>query len=187
MPNLIAHYACGKLVQKKLNNTSKDFLTGCVLPDYIENSHFRIQGKNFLIPDIERFLEETNISNNDLMQGYLTHLLLDKYFLEEYVLENIYDKIDENDNIFEKDKIYLDYTIISPELLEHFDISLEELKDILPNNNPNINIDKYKETIKEIITNKETKTKYLNPNSFISFIEETSERIVKNHLLPSTR
>lgn len=71
MPNLIAHYACGKLVQKKLNNTSKDFLTGCVLPDYIENSHFKTKGKNFLIPDIERFLEETSerIAKNHLLSS----------------------------------------------------------------------------------------------------------------------
>ena len=86
-----------------------------------------------------------------------------------------------------KMKIYLDYTIISPILLERFDISLEELKDILPLDNPNVNINKYKETIREIINNEETKTKYLQPESFITFIEETSEKIVKNHLRPSTR
>ena len=187
MPNLIAHYACGKLIQKKLNDNSKDFLKGCILPDYIENAHFKTKGKKFLIPDIDKFLEATKMNNSELMQGYLTHLLLDKYFLEEYVLENIYDKIDENENIFEKDKIYLDYTIISPELMKHFDISLDELIALLPTDNPNINIGKYKETIKEIITNEKTSPKYLQPESFITFIEETSDKIIKNHLRPSSR
>ena len=135
----------------------------------------------------ETILEESNIDDSDLKQGYLTHLLLDKYFLEDFVLDNIYNTVNEDENIFQKDKIYLDYTIISPYLLHYFDISLEELKDILPKDDPNIKIDKYNETLKDILTIKETEPKYLDPTSFISFIEDTSEKIAKKHLRPSSR
>ena len=46
-----------------------------------KDSHHKIKGKYFLIPDLDYFKKHLDL-NNHLYLGYYVHLLLDKYFLE---------------------------------------------------------------------------------------------------------
>ncbi len=92
MPSIAAHFVCADIVYNRIKdkiNNKFDFYIGCILPDIIdlENSHYKIRGTYYLIPDIEKYkrMFDTNI---DLNRGYLCHLLLDKYFLEEYIIKN---------------------------------------------------------------------------------------------------
>jgi len=182
MPNLVTHYITGKLVQEKLSINNDDFLFGSILPDYIDNSHFRKAGKMFQIPDIKEFILNNKIPNKDIFLGYLTHLLLDTYFLEEFVPNNIYSKINQNENIFTKDKIYKEYTIISPYLLNKYNINIDEIEKCTSNYKNNIKLEKLLETItdiKECKDNISTLT-YLNTKDFCSFIDETSTKIAKD-------
>ena len=95
MPNIVAHYVCGKLVADKLHITNKDYLKGNLYPDYIDKKrHYRIKGRLFEIPDIELFMKEEKNQNKYFKVGYLTHLMLDKLFLDEFVVDDIYSKLD---------------------------------------------------------------------------------------------
>ena len=86
MPNISSHMIVAKLVSEKLHINDSDFLKGNLLPDVVNNSnsHHKIPGKYYIIPDTEFFKQKLNLKNK-LELGYFTHLLLDKYFLEEYI------------------------------------------------------------------------------------------------------
>ena len=57
MPSLAAHMVCAKLVSESLNIKDEEFIKGNLLPDIIdiENSHKKVKGKFYCIPDIEYF------------------------------------------------------------------------------------------------------------------------------------
>lgn len=184
MPSLVAHYIVGKLVKEKLAINNEDFLFGCLLPDYIKESHFKTQGKMFLIPDIDSFIKNNNIKDKNIFFGYLTHLLLDKYFLEYFIPNSVYSKIDSSINIFTADKIYNEYTIISPYLLKKYNINLEELEECVSSYKDKINIQKFDKTIQEIqhCNQDIANLKYLNEDSFSTFLELASTQIEKDIL-----
>lgn len=84
MPSIAAHLACADLVYKEIKSKISDkdkFYMGCILPDIInlEDSHLKVKGKYYLVPDIEKYKKESNV-DDDIKIGYLCHLLLDKYF-----------------------------------------------------------------------------------------------------------
>ena len=111
MPSIAAHMICAKLVSDSLNINSDDFIKGNLLPDIIDkkDSHCKIKGKYYYIPNIEYFLENLDLSNKmDL--GYLTHLLLDRYFLEEYIYEVV-----NGEEVFLSRIMYREYDIINYE------------------------------------------------------------------------
>ena len=107
MPNISAHMVIAKLVSEKLNITSDDYIRGNLLPDIIdkEDSHHKIQSKMYLIPNIDYFIKELDLTK-DINIGYLTHLMLDKYYL--IYLENKYPN-----NIVFDNGIYIDYDYIN--------------------------------------------------------------------------
>lgn len=178
MPNIVAHYICGKLVAKKLNITSNDFIKGNLIPDYIDKrKHYRVKGEFFEVPDLDKFMSEEHIKNKLLKLGFLTHLMLDKLFLDSYVIENIYSKIDKSTNIFEPDKIYTDYTNISNLLLKYYGLNLDDIDDIMLNSSIKIDIEKYKSNTDVIRTCNSGYLKYLDPSSFISFLVSSSDKI----------
>lgn len=177
MPNIVAHYICGKLVAKKLSITSNDFIKGNLIPDYIDKrKHYRVQGRLFEVPDLDRFMSEEPTKNKLLKLGFLTHLMLDKLFLDDFVIESIYSKIDKSTNIFEPDKIYTDYTNISNLLLNHYGLNLDDIDTIMLNSS-NIDIKKYKSNTEVIRMCNSGYLKYLDPVSFISFLDSSSDKI----------
>ncbi len=178
MPNIVAHYICGKLVSKKLNIKNINYLKGNLYPDYVDKErHYRMKGKMFDIPDIERFIKYDKITDKYLKIGFLTHLMLDKLFLDDFVINKIYNKLDKNVNVFTADKIYNDYSIISSQLLNHYNISIDNLNDIMIPEKNNIDFLKYKKDIDLITASRFEKLKYLNLESFIEFLDTSSEHI----------
>ena len=181
MPSIASHFVIASLVSKQLEIKSNNFFIGNILPDIIdkENSHRKIKGQYYLIPDITGFLQNNNYEETILL-GCLCHLLLDKYFLEEYVPNNIekYDKI----NIFTKDKIYTDYTTMNPLLLKEFNLNLDYLNKLLKSINSKyiLNKEKYLKNV-ESINSLDTINKliYINFETYIKFLKQVSEKITK--------
>lgn len=176
MPSIAAHMICAKLVSNKLNINDSDFIKGNLLPDIIDikDSHHKIVGKHYYIPNIDYFIKTLDLNDN-LYLGYLTHLLLDKYFLEDY----IYDQVN-GEEVFLNRIMYKEYDIINYELLNRFDIDVDYLNKILINYQVPINEKKYNSNIqclnlKELNGN----LKYLNVDSFSKFLIEASNNIVK--------
>ena len=93
---------CSISIKNVLN--SEDFIRGNLLPDIIDikNSHHKINSGIYMVPDIEYFLKTIDLTN-DLDLGYLTHLLLDKHYLEDYLLQ-----LYPNRNIFLDQEVYKD-------------------------------------------------------------------------------
>ena len=91
MPSVAAHMICAKLVANELKIIHPEFIKGNLLPDIIDiqNSHRKIKGKYYYIPDINYFINILDFSD-DLQLGYLSHLLLDTYFLEDYIYDMVH-------------------------------------------------------------------------------------------------
>lgn len=183
MPSIALHVICSKIVSNKLNIHTEDFFRGNILPDIIEkDSHRKIKGSYYLIPDISSFFHEFDL-NNDLYLGYVTHLLLDKYFLEEYIPKNIpcYKEI----NIFSDDLIYREYSKINYYLLNKYTIDISYFNHIFSldkfSYNFVINLNKYIKNI-ECLNNKELydKVGLIDVDTISSFIEGVSDKIVED-------
>lgn len=177
MPSIASHFVVAKLVSKHLNINSDDFYKGNILPDIIDisNSHVKIKGTYYEIPNIEYISKNINF-NNDLELGYFCHLLLDKYFLEEYVLDKVknYKEIDP----FLSKRMYNDYTKINYRLVKYFDLDVSYLNRIMNNIDLSLNDEKVNSNLNSINT-KEVfgKLECLDLKSYISFLEDISLRI----------
>ena len=104
MPNMSSHMAVAKRVSEILDINDKDFIIGNILPDLYNDkkkSHYKIMGDFYLIPDIDYYIKNFDLNSN-LNLGYLTHLLLDKYYLEDYLEKKI-----PGVDVFDDDIIYL--------------------------------------------------------------------------------
>ena len=180
MPNMSSHMAIAKKVSEKLNINSEDFYRGNLLPDLYNDkikSHYKIQGKRYLIPDINRVKKELDLTNLENL-GYLTHLLLDKYYLEEYLI-NI------KDDVFIDKRIYKDYDILNKDIVDHFQIDIYFFDRILRNNNHNISNDKLETNLRCLKQRMDGTPNYLDKEKFINFLEETSIKIsdeIKNYI-----
>ena len=177
MPSIAAHMVTAKLVSEILGINDKEFIKGNLLPDVIldNESHHKIKGKYFLIPNLDYFKNNLDL-NNKLELGYYTHLLLDYYFLEEYVPNKINDL-----TVFSSGIIYKEYDLINYELLNNFDVDICSYSDILEELYlyPNINSDKLEKDL-SCFNNKEIKeTKYLKVDEFSNFLDKISYVISK--------
>lgn len=184
MPSIAAHFGCASLVYDKIKNKVSDkdkFYMGCILPDVIdiEDSHYKNKGEYYLVPDIERFKKEIKI-DEDIKKGYLCHLLLDKYFLDEYVIRNIknYDKI----NLFSANMIYNDYTNLNAMLVSDFEIDLKYINKVIEKIPRYFNIieDKYKLNLDSINNLNGGNIEFIDVNKFELFIKNISLRIAKD-------
>lgn len=176
MPSIAAHMVCAKLVSDRLGINDSEFIKGNLLPDIIniKDSHHKIAGKYYYIPNIDYFIKTLDLNDN-LYLGYLTHLLLDKYFLEDYIYNQV-----NGEEVFLNRIMYKEYDIINYELLNRFDIDVDYLNKILINYQVPINEKKYNSNIqclnlKELNGN----LKYLSVDSFSKFLIEASNNIVK--------
>lgn len=175
MPSIAAHMVCAKLVSEKLNITDPDFIKGNLLPDISleKDSHKKIQGKHYYIPNINYFINTLDFSNS-LYLGYLTHLLLDKYFLEDYIYDVVL-----GEEVFANKIMYKEYDNINYDLLNEFDVDTKYLNKILKNYNVPIDIDKYNKNIKCLnIGATNQKLIYLNLEHFSNFLINVSDIIV---------
>lgn len=173
MPSIASHFVVAKLVSKRIGINSDEFYKGNILPDIIDDSHFKIRGTYYEIPDIDKYLESVEL--NDLEIGYLTHLLLDKYFLEEYIPNNI-DSYQEK-KMFLSGKMYNDYSKINYELVKKFNLDVSYINKIMMDID-NVNEKKLSNNLKSI-NNKEvlSSLECLDINKFILFLEDVSIKI----------
>ena len=175
MPNISAHMIVAKEVAKRLKLNSDEFIKGNLLPDIInmEDSHHKVQNGVYMVPDIEYFLQNLDFSR-DLNIGYLSHLLLDKHYLCDY-LGSLYP----NKNIFLDGTIYKDYDYLNSLLVNRFELNIDKLENILSQYDCKILKEKLKYNLECLKQKKDEKTKYLNFESFASFLLEVSDTISK--------
>ncbi len=159
---------------KKINK--KEFYKGCILPDIIksEDSHYKIKGKYYLIPDIEKY-KKNNSMDKDINKGYLCHLLLDKYFLEEYVIDNVpdYDKV----QLFSPELMYNDYTNMNALLVKKYKLDIKYINEVMENYEEELDGDKYKLNVDSINSKIVGEMQFIDFEKFCSFLEEIVIRI----------
>lgn len=176
MPSIAAHMICAKIVSDKLNINDEEFIKGNLLPDIIniEDSHHKMLGKHYYIPNIDYFINNIDLKDN-LSLGYLTHLLLDKYFLEDYIYEVV-----NGEEVFLNRIMYEEYDIINYKILNKFNIDVNYLNKILINYEVPIDNKKYNKNIRCLNLGyiNETLT-YLDVDNFSSFLIDASNNIVK--------
>lgn len=129
-----------------------------------------------MVSDIEYFLQNLDFSK-DLNIGYLTHLLLDKHYLSDY-LGSLYP----NTNIFLDGIIYKDYDYLNSLLVNRYGLDIDKLENILSQYDCKILEEKLKYNIECLKQKKAGKTKYLSFESFASFLLEISDTISKELL-----
>ncbi|MBQ9790963.1 MAG: hypothetical protein IJW28_00085 [Clostridia bacterium] len=182
MPSIASHFVVAKKVSTMLNIDSLDYYIGSILPDVIDdpNSHLKIKGTHYLIPDIDTFVRESTL-DEDMFIGYLVHLLLDKYFLEHYIIDNVpdYDKF----NLFTKDKIYEDYTRLNGVLLKEYDIAPSFIENVLDSITKPTNTDKFTKN-RAFVSKVDSLDSpiYINISSYKSFVENVSYKIYEDVL-----
>lgn len=180
MPSIASHFVVSKLVSDYLKINSDDFYKGNILPDIVDhpNSHLKIKGIYYEIPDIDRFYEKLNLDNY-LELGYLCHLLLDKYFLDEYVVNHVknYKEIDP----FLSKKMYNDYTKINYRLVNYFDLDVSYINKIMNDIDVSLNDKKFRSNINSINTKEVVgDLECLDLDDYIEFLKSISIRISKD-------
>ena len=175
MPSIAAHMAVAKLVSGNLKIHNYDFIKGNLLPDIIlkENSHYKVKGKFFLIPDTDYFKRIFDLYDN-LYLGYYVHLLLDKYFLEEFVPKNI-----SNLDVFQDKTMYNDYNLINYQIIKEFGLDVEFLKKVLQDFSVDISKDKLDYNVGCLSIKEVQDTTCLNFNDFSQFLYNISSVISK--------
>lgn len=175
MPSIAAHMVMAKLISDKLNIKDDEFIKGNLYPDVIldPESHHKIQGKYYLIPDINYFNKKYDF-NNPFRLGCYTHLLLDKHFLEEYIPEKI-----KRFDLFDNDILYQEYDYINANLVENFSLDVKKYSKILKSLEelPNINIEKLERNIDYFNNDKSKETEYLKADEFSNFLNKISDVI----------
>lgn len=175
MPSVCAHMVVAKIISKKLNINSDEFIKGNLLPDIIDDndSHHKIVSGNYMVPDIDYFACKIDYSDS-LQIGYLTHLLLDKHYLNNYI-KTLYP----NANIFIDRIIYGDYNIINGFLIDRFNLDIGELEQVLSKYDCKIIEEKLKYNIECLKQKKNGSLKYLEPENFSQFLLDISSVIIK--------
>lgn len=179
MPSIASHYVVAKKVGRILNLENDDYLLGNILPDIIQdnNSHYKIEGTYYLIPNIKDFIKE-NKYNKNIFLGYLTHLLLDKYFLEEFIPNTIpnYKEI----QLFEKNIMYNEYSGINYTLVKKYKLDVKHISDIINTTNLKINKEKVKKNITSLNNKSISKTSYLKLKKYTNFLNDISVVIAED-------
>jgi len=178
MPSIASHFSCASLVAKKLDINNDDFYRGNILPDLLEGieSHYKIDGTYYLIPNIDYY--KNHMKNNYLDLGYLCHLLLDKYFLEEYIPNNI--KVYKDIDLFVFERIYTDYTNMNKKLIDYYNLDIEYINKIMKEFPVKLDQNKYNSNLNSINhLTIEDDLKYINFETYLIFLDNISSRIAK--------
>ena len=175
MPNISSHMIVALEVGKRININSKEFVKGNLLPDIIDikDSHHKVESGPYLVPDIDYFLQHLDFSK-DINIGYLVHLLLDKHYLEDYLLQ-----LYPNRNIFLDQEVYKDYDYLNYRFVKKYKLDVDYLEEILKDFDCKIKEETLKYNIECLKQQTEGKTKYLDFDSFSDFITNISDTICK--------
>lgn len=174
MPSIAGHMAVAKLVSEKLNINDLNFIKGNLLPDIIlkPDSHHQVKGTYFMVPSLEYFREKLDLTNN-IHLGYFVHILLDYYFLEEFVPNNITDL-----NIFANGTMYKEYDKVNYQLVKRFNLDVKNLKAILSNFDEEIDNQKLAYNLECLSLSIIEETEYLNFDSFANFLNKILDIII---------
>ena len=175
MPSMSAHMAIACRLCNLFDVNKEEFIKGNLLPDLYddkEKSHFKIKGKLFMVPNINEAINNLNI-NNSMDLGYLSHLLLDKYYFDEYLIK--YDS-----TIFNNNNLYYDYDVLNIEIIKYFNLDINYLKQILKEFPKDINNEKLLKNIECLDLNISGNTKIIDKEEFLCFLENVSKRIIDN-------
>lgn len=213
MPSIAAHLALATGLEGRLGIREDSFLYGSVLPDFvasrspqqkpkrskkpkrgyrlggapeqprticIPDPHYRVRGAYCLVPDLETFWKENELPGY-LKLGYAAHLLLDKMFLEEFCPQQIrnFSGLD----LFTGDKIYEDYTRLSPRLVQSFGLDLARINRVLNQEFFYIPIDDRKHEINVTWINNLSErppAQYIDFYDFVDFIREATTLILED-------
>lgn len=176
MPSMSAHMAVACNLSDELDVDKEEFIKGNLLPDLYDNkekSHFKVQGIIYYVPDIKKAIENLDL-NNSLYLGYLTHLLLDKYYFDEYLIKY-------KSNLFDNKNIYKDYDILNKDIINYFKLDVDYLKKILKDFPSDINKHKLLKNIECLDININDKTQIIDKEDFILFLENISN-IIKDEI-----
>ena len=165
MPGFTIHIAIAKEYAKKHEKEIKnidEFVEGTIAPDYIpiENkdinksqTHYGIWGdwsKDDQEIHLQAFLKDEKVDlNREYWKGYFIHLLADDYF------DRIYFRQEAKQAKENQDTFHNDYDCLNTEIIKRYHVEPKE---------------KIKKYMKQI----EEKTKYLQLEKIIQFIEEMS-------------
>ena len=175
MPSIGAHMVVAKEVAQKLHIQSDEFIKGNLLPDILDevDSHHKMKSGIYLVPNIDAYLNHLDFCS-EISIGYLTHLLLDKHYLEDYIAKKYPKK-----NVFLDGKIYQDYDIINSLLVDKFQLNVPKIEEILKRYDCKIVEEKLKYNIECLKQKKFGYPLYLNFEDFSRFLKDVSETIRK--------
>jgi len=180
----MSHFVCAKLISEQLGLDEQDFTVGNILPDLVQNqtcSHFKIQKGQIYVPDVE-FAVNSVINLDDTTRGYLTHLMLDRRYLDTYVPQ-FGQHGDNVAELFSGDKIYADYSILNARLLEYFNLDKDKINEIMQH----INTCGYPKDEASFIKNinqinrpkVDGKLRFINFDEYVTFLKKTSKEIAQ--------
>ena len=177
MPNVSAHIGAALKVKERLNIKDDIFLFGSILPDIIDmnkmKSHYKERGTFYMIPNLEYYKSNYDLSN-PLYLGYYFHLYLDYYYLEDYLEKNC-----KGIDVF-NNKVYDDYDVLNNDLVKYYDIDPIYIEDVLTRySDDKVNKSKLNNNIRCLKLSKEGELKLLDKDKFISFIDKVIGMFVK--------
>ena len=175
MPSIAAHMSVAKLVGDKLNIKDDDFIRGNLLPDVTnkKDSHNRTKGSYFLVPNIKLIKESYDLKNN-LYLGSYVHLLLDYYYLEEFLPKYVTKKTE----LFDSKELYKEYDRMNKLLLNDFKIDINKITKILSKFDKNIiNEKKLKYNLECLNKVDNNELEYIKIKDFEDFLINISDRI----------
>ena len=201
MASALIHICVAKKINEKLILNKKRLYLGSIAPDISKlinepkiKSHFLVEEETG-IPDINAFLNKyKNYLYDPFVMGYFIHLYTDKIWWEDFMPNKfIFTKIRLVDGslveLREEEWLHLlynDYTNLTTQLLDHYNLDLslfyEDLE--LPNGIiKEIPTEKLPILIEDvgklIMTSKEDKTYILDIDNIIDFINKCAEDFLK--------
>ena len=174
MPSFNIHLAVAKQYINKHREeirNENEFLKGAIRPDLNESlteicedkckTHYGQLGyrnDGYFETNINKFLEDSTVDiTKDFFKGYLLHLLTDYYFYNKYFNKEF------RQVIKNKDRFHYDFSCTNKMLEEKYGIELIE-------------------PLKKYTTYSNGKTKYLDIQKLINFIEELSSIDLQKHI-----
>lgn len=176
MPSIAAHMSVAKMISDKLSIKDEDFIRGNLLPDVTnkKDSHHRMKGSYFLVPNIE-YVKENYDLKDILYLGNYVHLLLDYYYLEEFLPKYVTNTIE----LFDSKELYKEYDRLNKPLLDDFEIDINKLTKILSKFDKDIiNERKLKYNLECLNKVDNDELKYIKIKDFEDFLINISDRIV---------
>ena len=215
MPGILYHLSFAQQVYSKLSPIFPldkiNFMAGNLIPDLAkadkQKTHYRKKSSNGIlwVPDLEQVRKELYFPNDSIKFGMYSHLYLDYYFFEKFLIPSfLWDK--ENGKVinpkikkewdfkdfFSNDGLYRGYGEINYLMIENHHVSLksvEEIPEILPNTGITLfdkRVEKtWKEELEDYLSRKiEYTGEILDYPSFLNFLKETvkqfTEEVLKN-------